>query len=193
MANKEIRSDIPKDLAVGDDMASIFQQVKISGYATLLRAVAPERAGEFRAVFQANRHRIYALAFWMTDNELAAEELMRLTFCRGFVHSSEPTAEALDGALITELRELMPIGVLTLDEGICCETPSVRQNTLRVHLERAVVQLPPTERLIFLLHDVEGYDHARIVRTLGISGDESRNGLHQARLRLRNLLTKMVR
>ncbi|MGB9103834.1 MAG: hypothetical protein WCC59_03660, partial [Terriglobales bacterium] len=89
-------------------------------------------------MFQENRHRIYALAFWMTDNELAAEELMRLTFCRGFAHSSEPTEEALDGALIAELREQMPIGMLTVDEGICCEAPSVRQNTLRVHLERAV-------------------------------------------------------
>jgi RNA polymerase sigma-70 factor (ECF subfamily) len=193
MAKKETRSDIPKDLAMGDHMASIFQQVKISGYATLLRAVAPERVEKFQAVFQENRHRIYALAFWMTDNELAAEELMRLTFCRGFAHSSEPTAEALDGALISELREQMPIGVLTVDEGICCEAPSVRHNTLRIHLERAVVQLPPTERMIFLLHDVEGYDHARIVRTLGVSEDESRIGLHQARLRMRNLLAKMVR
>ena len=193
MAKKEIRSDIPKDLAMGGDMASIFEQVKISGYATLLRAVAPGRVKKFQAVFQENRHRIYALAFWMTDNELAAEELMRLTFCRGFAHNSEPTAEALDGALITELREQMPIGVLTVDEGICCEALSVRQNTLRIHLERAVVQLPPTERMIFLLHDVEGYDHARIVRTLGVSEDESRNGLHQARLRMRNLLAKMVR
>lgn len=193
MAKKDIRSGIPKDLAMGDDMASIFQQVKISGFATLLRVVAPERVKKFDAVFQQNRHRIYALAFWMTDNELAAEELMRLTFCRGFVHSSEPSAEALDGALITELREQMPIGVLTVDEGTCCEAPSVRHNTLRVHLERAVVQLPPTERMIFLLHDVEGYDHARIVRTLGVSEDESRIGLHQARLRMRNLLAKMVR
>ncbi|MGZ4826667.1 MAG: RNA polymerase sigma factor, partial [Terriglobales bacterium] len=87
----------------------------------------------------------------------------------------------------------MPIGVLTVDEGICSDAPSVRQNTLRVHLERAVVQLPATERMIFLLHDVEGYDHSRIVRMLGITEDESRNGLHQARLRMRNLLAKMVR
>ena len=178
---------------MGEHMASIFQQVKISGYATLLRAVAPVRAQKYEAAFQENRHRIYALAYWMTDNELAAEELMRLTFCRAFVHSFDPSAEALDAALITELREQMAIGLLTLDEGTCSAVHSVRQNTLRVHLERAVVQLPPTERMIFLLHDVEGYDHARIVRTLGVSEDESRNGLHQARLRMRNLLAAMVR
>lgn len=178
---------------MGDDMASMIQQEKISGYLTFLPGVAAECAGKFQAIFEANRHRIYALAFWMTDNEVAAEELMHLAFCRGFARSTEPAAEALDQALVTELREQMPIGVLSLDEGVCFDTPSVRRNTLRVHLERAVVQLPPTERMIFLLHDVEGCDHARIARTLGISQDESRHGVHQARLRMRNLLAKMVR
>ena len=42
--------------------------------------------------------------------------------------------------------------------------------------------------MIFLLHDVEAYDHARISRTLGVSEQESQFGLHQARLRLRQLL-----
>jgi RNA polymerase sigma-70 factor (ECF subfamily) len=190
---KELRSDISNDLAMGDDMASTFQQAKISGYATFLPAATTERVEKFEAVFEANRRRIYALAFWMTDNELVAEELMRLTFGRGFALNSEPTAEALDRALLSELREQMPIGVLSLDEGVCSDTPSVRQNALRVHLERAVVQLPPTERMIFLLHDVEGYDHARVARTVGVSEDESQNGLHQARLRMRNLLAAMTR
>jgi DNA-directed RNA polymerase specialized sigma24 family protein len=42
--------------------------------------------------------------------------------------------------------------------------------------------------MIFLLHDVEAYDHARISRTLGVSEQESQLGLHQARLCLRQLL-----
>ncbi len=174
-------------------MASISEQAKISGYATFLPGVAAQRAEKFEAIFDANRHRIYALAFWMTDNELAAEELMHLSFCRAFAFRTDPTPENLDQALITELREQMPIGVLTLDEGICTEAPSVRRNTLRVHLERAVVQLPPTERMIFLLHDVESYGHERVARTLGITENESRHGLHQARLAMRNLLATMTR
>jgi DNA-directed RNA polymerase specialized sigma24 family protein len=64
----------------------------------------------------------------------------------------------------------------------------VRRNTRRADLERAVVQLPSTERMIFLMHDVENYDHARIARTLGISEVESKAGLFQARLKLRELL-----
>jgi len=50
------------------------------------------------------------------------------------------------------------------------------------------VKLPPTERLIYLLHDGEGYGHERIAFTLGISEEGSRFGLHQARLGLRTLL-----
>lgn len=173
-------------------MANIIQQAKISGYATFLPGVVAEHAEKFQEVFEENRRRIYALAFWMTDNEISAEELMRLTFIRGFSHGPRPTPEALDRALVAELRELMPLGSLTLDEGLCCESRSVRRNTLRVHLERAVVQVAATERMVFLLHDVEGYDHARIARILGITEDESRSGLHQARMRLRNLLAEMA-
>ena len=61
----------------------------------------------------------------------------------------------------------------------------------RVYLERAVVQLPATEKLIFLLHDVEGYDHQRIAHLLGMDEKESQLGLHQARIRVRELVSQM--
>jgi RNA polymerase sigma-70 factor (ECF subfamily) len=173
-------------------MASMTRQEKITNYAAILPTVVPVRSEVYEAVYQENRHRIYAMAFWMTDNEMAAEELMRNVFLRAFASNAEPTAEMLDRALMTEVRELMPVGVLTLDEGICTAAPSVRRNVLRTDLERAVVQLPATERMIFLMHDVEGYDHERIARTIGLEEDESVQGLHQARLRLRNLLAHIA-
>jgi len=174
-------------------MASTIQQAKISGFATILPTVAPVHPEVYEAVYQDNRHRLYAMAFWMTDNELAAEELMKNSFLRAFATNASPSAEHLDRALLTELRELMPIGVLTIDEGICTDAPSIRRNILRTHLERAVVQLPATERMIFLMHDVENYSHERIARTLGLDENESIQGLHQARLRLRRLLADMIK
>ena len=173
-------------------MANSIQQAK-TGYATFLPSLAPVKAEVYEAVYQENRHRLYAMAFFMTDNEMSAEDLMRNTFLRAFASQSEPNAEMLDLALITELREVMPIGVLTIEEDTCTETPSIRRNILRVHLERAVVQLPATERLIFLMHDVEGYTHARIARTIGVDENESVQGLHQARLRLRNRLADLMK
>jgi len=141
-----------------------------------------------RAIYARNRHRAYALAFWMTDNELVAEQVMTRAFVRAFSFCSSPSDEMIDCALLDEIRQWLPIGVLTLKQNTCREVLSVRRNVKRVDLERAVVKLPATERLIYLLHDGEGYSHERIAFTLGISNEDSRLGLHQARLALRALL-----
>ncbi len=169
-------------------MATTIQQAKITGFTAILPAATSSR---YQQIFDENRHRIYALAFWMTDNELAADELMQSVFCRAFAFSSEPTAEMIDRALVAELRQEYLLGPLSLAEPPCQQVLNVRRNTLRVHLERAVVQLPRTERMIFLMHDVEGYDHARIARTLGLTLGECQSGLHQARIRIRNLVNAM--
>jgi RNA polymerase sigma-70 factor (ECF subfamily) len=167
-----------------------IQEVKMSGLAAYMPAVLHPGVETCSAIYEQNRHRIYSLAFWMTDHELVAEELMTHTFCRAFSRTDAPDAEEIDQALIAELREYMPLGPLTLDCAPCHQVLSVRHNTLRVDLERAVIQLPDTEKMIFLMHDVEGYDHARIARLLGMTEDSSRQGLHQARLRVRELLAQ---
>ena len=168
-------------------MAVRIQEAKLIGFPACVSQPAA-RVEVYQEAFEENRHRVYSLGFWMTDNELVAEELMVNTFCRTFAFSSHPDAESVDRALVAELRELMPLGPLTLQCAPCANVVGLRRNTKRVELERAVVQLPATERLIFLFHDVERYDHARISRTLGLSEQESAYGLHQARLRLRELL-----
>ena len=168
-------------------MASITQNWKLTETATL----PLEQLDSYQAAYDQNCHRIYAVAFWMTDNELAAEELCGSVFHRAFARTANPSPEALDRALIAELRDLAPIGNLTLRCSDAVEIMNVRRNTLRVHLERAVVQLPPTERLIFLFHDVENYSHSRIARMLGITEAESQLGLHQARMRIRELVASM--
>lgn len=166
------------------------QEAKMTGLAAYMPAILQPSVESSSAIYEQNRHRIYSLAFWMTDNELAAEELMTHAFCRAFGRADAPSAEEIDRSLIAELREYIPLGTLTLDCAPCDKVLSVRHNTLRVDLERSVIQLPDTEKMIFLMHDVEGYDHARIARLLSIAEDGSRHGLHQARLRLRELLAK---
>jgi DNA-directed RNA polymerase specialized sigma24 family protein len=124
----------------------------------------------------------------MTDNELAAEDLAERTFRQAFAAYENPSFDDIDRTLIAELRRTMSFGSLSLHCEECTKVAKVRENTLRVDLERAVMQLPLTERLIFLLHDVESYDHYRITRYLGLSHTESQLALHQARLRIRELL-----
>ena len=165
-------------------------EANVVGFAGSVSVLPQPKVESRHETYERNRHRIYSLAFWMTDNELAAEELMTRAFCRVFENSNEPTSEEIDSAFIVELRPYVELGSLTLNCSPCEQVLSVRRNTLRVDLERAVVQLPDTEKLMFLMHDVEGYDHTRVARLLGVSEHESRLGVHQARLRLRELLAK---
>ena len=154
-------------------------------------AAVENRTSNYDAIYGEHCHRIYSLAFWMTDNELAAEQLSTNTFLRAFASSAEPKTDQIDQALLAEIRELATIGTLTLNSSVSAETKSVCGNVKRVHLERAVVELPATEKMIFLLHDVEGYTHEKIAHLLGLNVKESQFGLHQARLQLRKLLSRM--
>ncbi len=168
-------------------MATVTQNWKLTEFAN----TSLHQLDSFQAIYEQNRHRVYALAFWMTDNEMAAERLAGRAFQRAFAASASPSPDAIDRALIAEIRTLAPLGTLTLRCAGVTEIVNARRNTLRVHLERAIVQLPLTERLVFLLHDVENYQHSRIARLIGITQAESQLGLHQARLRIRELVASM--
>jgi RNA polymerase sigma-70 factor (ECF subfamily) len=149
------------------------------------------RKVHYSKIYEENCDRIYSLAFWMTDNELTAEELSSNTFLRAFATADEPAREQIDRAFLAEIREFTSVGALTLNSTISAPTQSIHGNVKRIHLERALVQLPATEKLIFLMHDVEEYGHERISRLLGITEEESKCGLHQARVQIRNLIAQM--
>ena len=167
------------------------ERAKIGGFLDFLPATEVITSAQARKVYEEKKHEIYSLAFWMTDNELEAEELSANVFRRAFQSVAQPTTETLDRALLAELRESQPLGTLTLHCNQANQVLAVRSRVKRIHLERAVVQLPATERLIFLLHDVLGRYPAGIGRLLGLTKDEVRNGLHQARLRMRELVASM--
>ena len=65
-----------------------------------------------------------------------------------------------------------------------------RDSTIeRMDLERAMRQLPPGCREVFVLHDIEGYEHREIAAMLGIAEGTSKSQVFKARMKLRALLT----
>src|SRR5207253_7496205 len=58
----------------------------------------------------------------------------------------------------------------------------------RIALTRAIKELPAGYRTIFLLHEVEGYEHQEIAQLLDCSVGNSKSQLHKAKLRIRELL-----
>jgi RNA polymerase sigma-70 factor (ECF subfamily) len=173
-------------------MASFYEYVNYAGFASYLDIVDQATAAQFRRVYEQNRKRIYSFSFWMTDSEIDAEDLMETTYRRAFALNTQPTPEDVDRAFVAAVRDRMPVGTLTLECEPSTEVENIRRNTMRLHLEQAVVQLPPTERLVFLMHDVEGYDHARITRLLSLTMEESVSALHQARLKMRELVARIA-
>ena len=59
----------------------------------------------------------------------------------------------------------------------------------RLNIEEAVRLLPPGYRVVFIMHDVAGYEHKEIARSLGYSAGNSKSQLHRARTKLRELLS----
>src|SRR5215467_5588215 len=104
----------------------------MSNLGILIPAVE-SRTAEYSRIYNENCHRIYSLAFWMTDNELTAEQLAANVFLRAFASNDNPQTEQIDQALLAEVREMMPVGTLTLNCKVC-ETASVRGNVKRVYL-----------------------------------------------------------
>ncbi|HKE05954.1 MAG TPA: RNA polymerase sigma factor, partial [Blastocatellia bacterium] len=60
----------------------------------------------------------------------------------------------------------------------------------RIALDKAISELPPGYRTVFVLHDVEGFEHEEVADMLGVSVGTSKSQLHKARMRLRELLNK---
>ena len=60
----------------------------------------------------------------------------------------------------------------------------------RMDIKKAVANLPPGYRSVFILHDVEGFEHKEVARMMGISVGTSKSQLHKARLKLRGMLVR---
>jgi RNA polymerase sigma-70 factor (ECF subfamily) len=148
---------------------------------------------EQRDVFESHRHRAFSLAFYMTGNEVEAEQILTVTFVRAFQQNEKPDAFAVDSALLQELSERFP---LRNEEPPAVPIPGAglsHRNVRRPDLEMAVRNLPPNERLLFLLRDVEGYSPAMISRLLDIPEAQVVRSCFSARIRLHQVLAEQAR
>jgi RNA polymerase sigma-70 factor (ECF subfamily) len=73
-------------------------------------------------------------------------------------------------------------------EAILAARPS-RDTGAAVDLERAIARLPERARIVFVLHDVEGFRHREIASMAGMAEGTSKAQLSRARQLLRKALT----
>jgi RNA polymerase sigma-70 factor (ECF subfamily) len=145
----------------------------------------------------------------MTQNVAEAEDLAQEAFIQLFRKIGSFRGES---AFTTWLHRLTVNQVLmhfrkkgvrleqTTDDGetpvqvvLGTQNPNQMPVVDRIALDRAVGQLPPGYRTVFILHDVEGHEHEEIARLLGCSVGTSKSQLHKARMKLRGLLKQQKR
>ncbi len=142
-----------------------------------------------RDVYETHRHRTFAVAFYMTGNEIEAEEVLTDTFARAFEKHEEPDARGVDTAMVDELRQRLPIDEIVAPVESVSSPGLGGRNVKRTELEEALKQLPPNERIVFLLRDVEGYPAEKVAELLEVPRQQVERTLLCARIRLRNVLT----
>jgi RNA polymerase sigma factor (sigma-70 family) len=156
------------------------------------RAMAPQSLEERqRDIYDSHRHRVFSVSYYMTGSELAAEEILRGAFVCAFQQVDEPDHAIIDTALLQQLRDQQ---VLEQDEPLPPPTAGYlppRNNILRTELEEAIRCLPSTERIVFLLMDVEGYPAAHVAELLQMSNSTVLRTALTARMRLRAELASM--
>ncbi|MGI8734071.1 MAG: RNA polymerase sigma factor [Pyrinomonadaceae bacterium] len=162
--------------------------------------------GAFEQLYARHNRRVYSVCLRMTQNAAEAEDLAQEAFIQLFRKIGSFRGES---AFTTWLHRLTVNQVLmhfrkrsvklerTTEEGDTpvqivrgTENPNKMPVLDRIGLERALKQLPPGYRSVFVLHDIEGHDHEEVAKILGVAVGTSKSQLHKARMKLRRLLKK---
>ncbi|MGB7517404.1 MAG: sigma-70 family RNA polymerase sigma factor [Candidatus Acidiferrum sp.] len=184
---------------------------------TEAEAIRRAQAGDsaaFDFLYQLHSRRVYALCLRMVNNPADAEDLMQEAFLQLFRKIGTFRGESafstwlhrmtVNVVLMRLRKKSLPTDSLeeTLDPDAENSSPKrdvgapdlrLSGAVDRVNLERSVEQLPPGYRTVFVLHDVQGYEHNEIAEIMGCSVGNSKSQLHKARTRLRELLQEQIR
>jgi RNA polymerase sigma-70 factor (ECF subfamily) len=181
------------------------------------RAIQRAREGDpsaFEYLYRLHSRRVYAVCLRMVGNTTEAEDLTQEAFLLLFrkIHTFRGESAfstwlhrlAVNIVLMHLRKKSPPIVSIQAtpdpeDETVSLNVDLGEPDLLlegvvdRINLKRCIAQLPVGYRSIFVLHDIQGYQHNEIAEILGRSVGDSKSQLHKARMRLRELLHELQR
>ena len=184
---------------------------------TEAEAIQRARDGDrtvFEFLYRLHSRRVYALCLRMIGNTAEAEDLTQEAFLlllrkihtfRGESAFSTWLHRLTVNLVLMRLRKKSPPIVSieaapdsndeTVSPSIDVGAPDLllEGSIDRINLARCIAQLPVGYRTIFVLHDIQGYEHREIAEILGRSVGDSKSQLHIARTRLREHLHELQR
>lgn len=153
----------------------------------------------FEGLYRAHVDRIHGLCLRMLGDWQQAEDLTQEIFVKAWERLGSYRGESRFYTWLHRVGVNEVIGALRrrgrwqdrftspgdLPEPSAARFPEPAEG---VDLERAIGDLPPVARLVFLLYDVEGYRHQEIAELTGMAEGTSKANLHRARKLLRKAL-----
>ena len=203
---------IPNEAAAEEIPVKMENQAeKLNSGPELITRAQEGDSQAFAALFELHKPRIYAICLRMTNNMAEAEDLTQDAFIHVFRKLSTFRGES---AFSTWLYRIAVNTVLMhfrkkSNRQVSLDQPASNDSTMpkreygkmddrlvgsvdRLALARAINELPPGYRTIFLMHEVQGYEHQEIAKLLHCSIGNSKSQLHKAKLRMRRLLSPEV-
>jgi RNA polymerase sigma-70 factor (ECF subfamily) len=162
------------------------------------RAIEGDPAAQ-RALYDAHVDRVYRLAYRMAGDDDLARDFTQEAFIRAFDRLPTFRRESSFGTWLYTITMSVALNGIrsvrrlrTREVGIeAAESLGRRDRVadpdLKERLQRAIENLPPGYRTVFLMHDLEGYTHEEIGQVLGIQSGTSKAQLFRARARLRGV------
>jgi RNA polymerase sigma-70 factor (ECF subfamily) len=151
-------------------------------------------------LYKRHKDKVYALALRLTNNVQDAEDIVQDVFVQVYRKIEDFREEAAFTSWLYRIATNISLSALRRRKrrwGVEKELPPDRPvegrrtetgKILKPFLEEAIAELPPRARMIFVLHDIQGFQHNEIAAMLDCSEGTSKSQLHKARARLRKRL-----
>jgi RNA polymerase sigma-70 factor (ECF subfamily) len=157
----------------------------------VLRAQAGDSSA-FESIYREHSPRVYALCLRLSGGSAEeATELLQDVFIRAWRGLKNFRGESAFSswlhrlavnAMLERVRadRRRDARILLMDDSTP-EMSSRGQPELHMDLESAIAALPEGARIAFVLHEIEGYQHAEIAEQLGVAEGTVKAQLHRAR------------
>ncbi|HEX5438160.1 MAG TPA: sigma-70 family RNA polymerase sigma factor [Gemmatimonadaceae bacterium] len=177
------------------DTANQERRDRVNERQLLERLRAGDRAAE-RELYERHVDRVYRLAYRLTGDDALAEDCTQETFVRAFSRVHDFRGDARLSTWLYRIAVTVTLNVLRkvrrierreialADAGVAGPARSAEPD-LKARLARAIDALPEGCRVVFVMHDVEGYTHEEIGAALGVRDGTSKAQLSRARAKLR--------
>jgi RNA polymerase sigma-70 factor (ECF subfamily) len=193
---------LPSNELAGDRGPAFARREPRASYGAAGRGIlGGEDVEAFEKLYREHSGRIFALATRMAGSPEEGEDLLQEIFLQAFRKMGTFKGDSAIGTWLYRLalnhcldfvrskQAKMSRVTETLDADTSIE-PAARLESpvARIDLERALAKLPPGCREVFVLHDVEGFDHKEVGQMLGIAEGTSKSQIFRARMKLRAML-----